>query len=67
MAIKVKTDIVYGNACDIAVLEQDGVVEVSFTPDPRVGRPRASRPTAGIRSAFPPSRSRPPMPWLGST
>jgi len=37
MALKVDTNIPYGNACDIAVTEEDGMPVVSFAADPHGG------------------------------
>jgi len=37
MALKVDTDIPYGNACGVTVRDTDGIAEVSFAPDPHGG------------------------------
>ena len=37
MTLKINTDILYGNACDISITESDGVPQVSFAPDPHGG------------------------------
>ncbi len=37
MALKIETDILYGNACDITVLEREDVIEISFAPAPHGG------------------------------
>ncbi len=37
MALKIDTDILYGNACDVSITELEGITEVSFAPDPHGG------------------------------
>lgn len=37
MAFKIETNIPYGNACDISILENGKTAEISFTPDPHGG------------------------------
>jgi hypothetical protein len=37
MTFRIETDVPYGNACDVSIVEGQGVTEVSFAPDPHGG------------------------------
>jgi len=37
MALKLNTNIPYGNVCDVSITEREGITEVSFAADPHGG------------------------------